>query len=399
MRPPPPYRRPTAPVQERQRSIANQVDILKAKIEQTKRDLTGRSSQEAALTAQLASYDTEIKAVSPLVEKGYYARNKFLALVRDRTRIDGELGLAKGEIARLTEGLEEVQAQIRQTTHRFLEDVAQQLADARAKLSDLREKLAVAEDVLTRVEVRAARAGIVQAVKVHGVGAVIRAGDTIAEIVPLGDSLIMAARVSPLDIDSVREGQKAEVRFPAFSSRQAPTILGNVTSISATRWSTRSPRSPITWPRSSSTAPPSSPTCCSVWCPACRPTCSSPAAGAPCSPICSTPCAARWPSRCASDEHEVAGPSQAGRSRLDHHSASGPSPTPTASRRNAASQPVALAMPPPASSATPMAQPPAADRPKPTVECMAMVAPRYSGWALSVMPEVSAPESAGMAMA
>ena len=56
-------------------------------------------------------------------------------------------------------------------------------------------------------------------------------------------------------------------------------------------------------------------------------------------------------------------------------------------------------MPPPASSATPMPQAPAPDKPKPTVECMAMVAPRYSGFALNVMPEVSAPESAGMAIA
>ncbi len=217
---------------ERRRSLDNQIDILKAKIEQTSKDLGGRGSQEAALAAQLASYDKEINAVSPLVEKGFYARNKFLALVRERTRVDGELGLNRGDIARLKESLEEVQLQIRQTTQRFLEDVAQQLADARAKLSDLSEKVAMAEDVLTRVEVRAARAGIVQALKVHAVGAVIRAGDTIAEIVPEGDTLIMAARVSPLDIDSVRTGQKAEVRFPAFSSRQTPTILGSVHSIS-----------------------------------------------------------------------------------------------------------------------------------------------------------------------
>jgi HlyD family secretion protein len=193
----------------------------------------GRSSQEASLSTQLASYDTEINAVSPLVLKGFYARNKFLALVRDKTRIDGDLGTCRGDIARLKEALEELQVQIKQTSQKFLEDVGQQLADARGKLSDLRERLAVAEDVLTRVDVRAARAGIIQSIKVHAVGAVIRPGDTIAEVVPVGDSLIMAARVSPLDIDSVQAGQKAEVRFPAFSSRQTPTILGSVASISA----------------------------------------------------------------------------------------------------------------------------------------------------------------------
>ena len=59
------------------------------------------------------------------------------------------------------------------------------------------------------------------------------------------------------------------------------------------------------------------------------------------------------------------------------------------------STPVAFAGPPPASSATPTAHAPSADRLKPTVECIAMVAPRLSGSAAIVMPEVSAPESAG----
>ncbi len=45
-------------------------------------------------------------------------------------------------------------------------------------------------------------------------------------------------------------------------------------------------------------------------------------------------------------------------------------------------------MPPPASRAMPIAEDPAADSPKPTVECIAIVAPRYSGSALNVMPDV-----------
>jgi len=218
---------------ERRRSQTNQVDILKAKIEQTRRDLVGRGTQETALAAQLESFNTEITAVSSLAERGYYPRNKLLALERERNRITGELGMSKGEIARLNETIEEAQLQIQQTTQRHLEEVTQQLFDARARISETREKLGVAEDVLTRIDVRAARTGIIQGIKVHAIGAVIRPGDTFAEIVPVGDNLIMAARVSPLDIESVAVGQRAEVRFPAFSSQRAPTILGNVANISA----------------------------------------------------------------------------------------------------------------------------------------------------------------------
>src|SRR5947209_1902189 len=83
----------------------------------------------------------------------------------------------------------------------------------------------------------------------------------------------------------------------------------------------------------------------------------------------------------------------------DHHSASGPSSTPAANTANTANQPFGLDGPPNASSATPPAQPPSADNPNPTVECSAMVAPRFAGTALAAMPDVSAPESAGIVTA
>src|SRR6476620_9909922 len=71
---------------------------------------------------------------------------------------------------------------------------------------------------------------------------------------------------------------------------------------------------------------------------------------------------------------------------LDHHSASGPNRTPIANSENAASQPDALAGPPAASSATPVPHAPNAERPKPTVECSAIVAPRCVGFALALYP-------------
>src|SRR5208337_5225994 len=43
----------------------------------------------------------------------------------------------------------------------------------------------------------------------------------------------VSARILPIDIDTLAIGQKAEVRFPNFSSRKTPAILGRVQSISA----------------------------------------------------------------------------------------------------------------------------------------------------------------------
>lgn len=45
--------------------------------------------------------------------------------------------------------------------------------------------------------------------------------------------LTLTARVSPLNIQSVATGQRAEIRFPAFSSRKADPIFGKVETVSA----------------------------------------------------------------------------------------------------------------------------------------------------------------------
>jgi HlyD family secretion protein len=216
---------------ERKQSLDGQIGILAAQIEQKQQDTIGRTRQRDSLAAQMASFKTEMTTVFPLVAKGFYARNKYLALERDANRVEGEFGLAESDILRFGKAIEEAKLQIKQARFKFDDEVSTALNDIRAKISDAREKIVMAEDVLTRVDVRAPRSGTVLGLKVHGVGAVVKPGETLAEIVPLGEGLLVTARVSPADIESVEVGQAAEVRFPNFSSRQTSVIMGKVVSI------------------------------------------------------------------------------------------------------------------------------------------------------------------------
>lgn len=214
-------------------ALISQVNILNSQIAQQQQELAGRDRQRSALADQLTSYTTEMNNVQPLVDKGYYPRNKFLELDRERARVEGDLGQAQADVGRLTQQVEETKLQINQALQKYQNDLSQQLDTTRGKLSELREKVRIAEDVLRRIDIRAERDGIVMNVKVHTVGEVIKPGDTLAEIVPVGEGVDVMAHVSPRDIESVAVGQRAEVRFPNFSSRKTPIILGTVQSVSA----------------------------------------------------------------------------------------------------------------------------------------------------------------------
>lgn len=219
--------------QERRRSLDSQVAIHVTRIEQTRRDIVGKKAQENSLAQQAASLAKEIGAVSGLADKGFFPRNKLAALQREHWRLEGDLGLVRGEIERASETQKESQQQIDVLRQQRVQEAAQQLGEAKGRKSELREKLSVASDVLSRIDVRSPRAGIVQGIKVHTVGEVVRPGDTIAEVVTPDEGLIMTAQVSPADIDTVFAGSKAEIRFPAFASRQRFATTGHVETIAA----------------------------------------------------------------------------------------------------------------------------------------------------------------------
>jgi membrane fusion protein, type I secretion system len=73
---------------------------------------------------------------------------------------------------------------------------------------------------------------VVHQLAAHTIGGVVRAGDPIMEVVPDSDDLQIEARLQPNDIDQVRTGQKAFVRFSAFNQRVTPQISGIVSYVS-----------------------------------------------------------------------------------------------------------------------------------------------------------------------
>ena len=68
---------------------------------------------------------------------------------------------------------------------------------------------------------------------VHTVGGVITAGEPIMLIVPEADVLTVEAKLAPQDIDQVRVGQSAALRFSAFNQRTTPELNGVVSRVSA----------------------------------------------------------------------------------------------------------------------------------------------------------------------
>ena len=100
-------------------------------------------------------------------------------------------------------------------------------------LNDVRERIRSARAVVERVNIAAPVPGIVVKLRYHTSGGVIEAGKSIMELLPIREELIIEASVQPKDIDSVKLGQKANVRLTALNRRITPMVAGEVVYVSA----------------------------------------------------------------------------------------------------------------------------------------------------------------------
>ena len=72
------------------------------------------------------------------------------------------------------------------------------------------------QDRVDRTEVRSPVDGVVNRILVTTEGAVIQPGMDLIEIVPTNDTLLVNAKVRPVDIAFIRPGQKAMVKLTAY---------------------------------------------------------------------------------------------------------------------------------------------------------------------------------------
>ena len=90
-----------------------------------------------------------------------------------------------------------------------------------------------AEGVVRRVPNQGTFVTRLKRKRTHTIGAVIREGEILMDIVPENERLVIEAKVSPIDIDRVAIGQIADINFSAFKTRETTRILGRLINLSA----------------------------------------------------------------------------------------------------------------------------------------------------------------------
>ena len=206
---------------------------LRQRIEQLNEEVRGLKAQRESKEKETRLIDREKEGVYDLWKQKLVPLTKLTELERAAVRLEGEAAQLVAQTAQAAGKVSETELQIIQIDRDLSSEVAKETREIDGKIGEFVERKVTAEDQLKRVEIRSPQDGMVFQSNVHTIGGVITAGDAMMLIVPDADNLTVEAKVNPQDIDQVRAGQIALLRFSAFNQRTTPEIYGTVTRISA----------------------------------------------------------------------------------------------------------------------------------------------------------------------
>ncbi|PQA88542.1 HlyD family type I secretion periplasmic adaptor subunit [Hyphococcus luteus] len=208
------------------------LEIEEKKLDQRKRALEdARVSYETAKEAAALAAE-EHKIMETLVGKGIEPQVELLRARQRDASARGEMQRAEIAVRRIQLEIGEAEGEVQRIRKTFAAKAADELNETKGDLEDLKGELPALRDKVARTDVRAPVAGVVNRVLVSTIGGVVSPGETIVELVPSEDTLLVEAKIKPSDIGFLHIGQEARVSISAYDSSVYGQLDGVIENIS-----------------------------------------------------------------------------------------------------------------------------------------------------------------------
>ncbi|MDQ1244708.1 MAG: rane fusion protein type secretion system [Campylobacterota bacterium] len=218
---------------ETKKSIEDEKIISQNRVVQLENQIEGLNSLMEAKKSRLTSIKEEIVEWEELFRQKLVDKLKIRELSREQNSIEGDISQTASEIAKLSEAINETKNQQLLREKEFKKETLNELVAAKSALFDLKSKIASVEDTLLRTSIVSPIDGTVVGLNLHTVGGVVSPGRDILQIVPQNSKLVVVAQVQTADIDKVKVGLMADIRFSAFNVQKAHVVEGKVVHVSA----------------------------------------------------------------------------------------------------------------------------------------------------------------------
>ncbi len=219
--------------QARQQQLRSELNIVQSQYEQRQQEVAEKEGRLRQLQQSLGLAQQQLNIAKPLRDQGLYPEVDYLKLERDLVTLNGDINALKLGIPRAQNAAEEAKRRSKQRKAEFHSAALDELNRRRIELKSLREAISAGQDRVTRTDVRSPVRGTIKQININTIGGVIQPGQSILEVVPLDDTLLIEARIRPADIAFLHPGQAAMIKISAYDFSIYGGLEGVVEQISA----------------------------------------------------------------------------------------------------------------------------------------------------------------------
>ena len=206
---------------------------LASAVEQRRRDLAEAQSTVSTLQSSVRLAQDQVNMLRPLAQQGIVPRTELLTAERDLVDTQGRLSAARQAEGRARAAIQQAQADLSAARNEFRQQALNEQSEINTRIAVNEETIRGAEARRNRNELRSPADGIVNNVQITTVGGFVGAGEEIMQIVPVGDKLLVEARIDPKDIAFIAVGDKANVKITAYDFATYGGLSGEVLQVSA----------------------------------------------------------------------------------------------------------------------------------------------------------------------
>ena len=217
----------------RQSALHSKVAALRASADQRRREVGEAQATISSLRGSLALAQRNVDMLDPLAAKNIVPQTELLTARREVVDLTGRIAAAQEQAGRAQAAIREAEAQASEAGFAFRQDALNERSQINAKIAVNEQSMLGARGRLNRNELRSPVDGVVSNVQVTTVGGFVQAGQSIMEVVPVGEKLLVETRVKPSDIAFIKVGDKALVKVSAYDFSIYGGLEGKVVQVSA----------------------------------------------------------------------------------------------------------------------------------------------------------------------
>jgi len=190
-------------------------------------------SEEKGINDLRNIIEDELKDLLPLIQSGAISKSEKYRLEREINNAETQLMIIKGKKDLNLTQIKQLKKQKQIEKEDYKRDLFEQKSLAISDLAEITARLPSYEQKLSSTEIKSPAEGIINQFFYNTIGAVLKEGDVIAELVPTENALTVKALISAEDIASIEPGQSAKISLTAYDASRYGYINGIITSVSA----------------------------------------------------------------------------------------------------------------------------------------------------------------------